>query len=333
MDGGGRVGYEGGVAASEPEGAGAGRRGGRADVAVLWVSVVAVAAAAAATWRWVVGDLERRPWERAVAGAGADPFAAVERPEAGPLWLAGSGSNLPLTRELAEAFARRWPEKPVVVFESVGSTGAVKAVNDRAIDLGLVSRPLRPAEQELGLVVIPYARVAVAAAANLSVPEEDVSREELVRIFAGARRTWADGAPIVVLQRERGDSGHMAVAAATPGFEAANEAAYQAGRWRVLYSDRAMHEALVGTAGAIGLFDVGATQAQALALKILRIEGAAPSEENVRSGRYPFVKRLDFVSAEQPRGVAADFVDFVRSADGQAIIRRAGYLPATEAEE
>ncbi len=322
------------MASGEPGQAGEGARGVGVDVAVLWVSVVVVAVMVVAIGRWILGDLDAAPpWATGEApGERADPFAAAEASELGPLRLAGSGSNLPLTRELAEGFARRWPDKPVVVFESIGSSGGVKAASDRVIDLGLVSRPLRPKEVELGLVVIPYARVAVAAVTNLGVADDDVSRAELVAIYAGARRAWRDGSPIVALQRERGDSGHQAVGAVVEGFEAANEAAYKAERWRVLYDDRAMHEALVGTPGSIGLLDVGATQAQALALKILTIDGVAPTEENVRSGRYPFVKGLAFVSAEQPEGRAKEFIDFVRSADGQAIIRQAGYLVIGEGE-
>ncbi|MBK8260986.1 MAG: substrate-binding domain-containing protein [Nannocystis sp.] len=307
-----------------------------AHVAALWAVVLVVAALVILAAAWILAPLNRPPpWSaRAAATELADPFAppADASPDA-PLRLAGSGSNLPLTRELAEAFVRRHPARRVLVFESIGSTGGIAAARDRVIDLGLISRPLRPVEDELGLVVLPYARVAVAVAVNLGVADDELRAEELVEIYAGRRRTWRDGQPIIVLQRERGDSGHLAVAAAVPGFEAANDEAYRAARWRVLYNDRAMHEALASTPGAIGLFDVSATQTQALALKLLRVDGVAPVEDSLQAARYPFTKQLAFVSPEAPVGLAAEFIDFVASSDGQAIIRRAGYQPAARRQE
>lgn len=249
------------------------------------------------------------------------------------LRLAGSGSNLPLTRELAEAFMRRWPDHRVIVFESVGSTGGIRAASDGAVDLGLVSRPLRATEDPLGLVVIPYARVAVAAVANLDVSDRELSPERLVEIYAGKHRRWSDGEAIIVLQREHGDSSHAAVDRALPEFAAVNDAAYREKRWRVLYNDRAMYEALVSTPGSIGLLDVGATQTQALALRVLKLDGVAPSETNLRSGSYPFAKVLAFISSTQPEGIARKFVDFTHSSDGQALIRQRGYVPLESSDQ
>ncbi|MCA9634735.1 MAG: substrate-binding domain-containing protein [Myxococcales bacterium] len=306
---------------------------GPANLVALWAALAAaLVGVVAATWA-VLAPLTREPPWRGVA-AGIDEASALEEEsiDHAALRLAGSGSNLPLTRELAEAFVRRNPTQRVIVFESVGSTGGVRAVSDGVVDLGLISRPLRPKEEALGLVVIPYARVAVAAVTNLDVVDEGLSQRELVEVYAGERRRWSNGALITVLQRERGDSSHFAFDRVLPDFAAANDAAYREGRWRVLYHDRAMHEALVSTPGAIGLLDVGATQTQALALRALSIDGVAPTEENMRSGRYPFVKDLAFVSVEQPRGLAAELIEFVRSADGQALIRQSGYIPIGEAE-
>jgi len=311
-----------------------------AQVAALWALVLVVAALVILAAAWILAPLDQPPpWSgRAERGESLAPFTdplaplTHPRPDA-PLRLAGSGSNLPLTRELAEAFVRRRPTRRVLVFESIGSTGGVAAARDRVIDLGLISRPLRPAEDELGLIVFPYARVAVAAAVNLGVADDQLRAADLVEIYAGRRRTWRDGQPIIVLQRERGDSSHLAVAAVVPGFEAANDAAYRAGRWRVLYNDRAMHEALASTPGAIGLIDVSATQTQALALGLLRIDGVPPVEDSLPAARYPFTKQLAFVSPEPPVGLAAEFIDFIASGDGQAIIRRAGYQPILDRGE
>ena len=248
----------------------------------------------------------------------------------GVLHLAGSGSNIPLTRALADAFVVRGHDAHIVVFESIGSTGGVMAVYDDVVDLGLISRPLSDRELHIGVDAIPYARVPVVVAVNLSVPDTAISTTELADIFAGRKTRWSDGAPITVLQRERGDSGHAAVAAALPAFAAADEAAYREHRWRVIVHDRAMQEALAITPGAIGLLDVGVISLQRLPLRALELDGYAPSEASVQSGRYPIAKDLAFAGLEAPTGLAAEFIRFARSDEGIALMKAHGYIPLPE---
>ncbi|HEY8376843.1 MAG TPA: substrate-binding domain-containing protein, partial [Nannocystis sp.] len=248
------------------------------------------------------------------------------------LHLAGSGTNIPLTRALADAFVARHPDAHIVVFESIGSGGGVLAAYDDVVDLGLVSRPLREHEHALGVTAIPYARVPVAVAVNLSVPDVAITTEELVDIYAGRKTRWSDGSPIVVLQRERGDSGHLAVAAALPAFAAADEAAYRDRRFRVILHDRAMQEALAITPGSIGLLDVGAISLGRLPLRALRLDGYAPGEPSVQSGRYPYAKDLAFVTVEEPSGLAAEFIRFVHGEEGRALMQAHGYIPLPEVQ-
>ena len=78
-----------------------------------------------------------------------------------PLIFAGSGTNLPITRLLVEAFRQHHPEYLIEVPASLGSTGGIGATVEGAIALGLISRPLKSQEQALGLTSVSYARTAV----------------------------------------------------------------------------------------------------------------------------------------------------------------------------
>ncbi len=306
----------------------------------LWIFVglvlLAVSLFAALTVRGVLKGTSAPELREPTPGSPGLVSALGEQDVAGGrVRIAGSGSNLSLTRRLVDAYLARGPVGPdgraaqLVVFESIGSTGGVKATVDGAIELGLISRPLRAREQGLGLRTLPYARVAVVAAANRTVPDRSLTAAELIEIYGGERRSWSDGSRIVVLQREQGDSSHEAFGQLLPAFKAANELAYQRGLWRVVYRDRAMQEALMSTPGAIGLFDLGAVTSERLtsALELLEIDSVAPSADTVASGRYPYYKDLAFVSLGEPRGLAAGFLEFVASPEGQVIIRANGYAP------
>jgi phosphate transport system substrate-binding protein len=274
----------------------------------------------------LVSLLERGPTppflEHRVA---AEPAALPRAEEPDVLHLAGSGSNLPLTRALAEAHAET-ERVQLVVHESVGSRGGIRAVHDGVIHIGLVSRSLVADEQDLGLVVTPYARSPVVVAVNASVPDEGLTSEELLDVYRGVKTRWSDGSRVVVLHREQGDSSHRAVERHLPELAAISDEAHREGRFRVLYDDAAMEEALVSTPGGIGLYGLGRIPTD-LPIKALRIDGIAPTVANVRQGTYPFAKDLAFVTTKEPAKLASGFLRFVFSESGQLLVRERGYLP------
>ncbi len=297
---------------------------------MLWVVVLAILAVSfgVAAVAIVNATSEGKPRPRVVTVGGA--FVEVPQESTERMFLAGSGSNLPLTRALVDAFARRrGAVGKFVVFESIGSTGGVRAARDRAVDLGLISRSLREHEREYGLQVVPYARVAVVVATHPGVDQAGITRAQLVAMYRGEQVTWDDGSELVVLQRERGDSSHEVFGRRIPEFASADRAARDQRRFRIIYHDRAMQEALTVTTGALGLFDDGAIQSQNLPLRVLSIDGVAASVETVEDGSYPFVKQLSFVYTKESGGapVVREFLRFVASDAGQAIVRAGGYVP------
>jgi phosphate transport system substrate-binding protein len=305
----------------------------QASLAALWLAVILTLGAALLAAVLLVDRL---------VGDTRPPFVAGEVPRdsplylrstprpAGVLYLAGSGSNIPLTRAFADTFHARSADAHVVVFDSIGDAGGVRAVYDDVIDLGLVSRPLTAAEAALDLFSEPYARVPVVVAAHLGVPDASISVPELLDIYAGRKTAWSDGTPVVVLQRQRGDTSHLAVAAAVPEFEAVNDAAYRESRWRVVDGDQAMQEALSITPGAVGLFDLGVVLLQRLPVRPLRIDDIAASEASVQSGRYPFYKELELVSVEVPGDLVAEFIRHIHADESRALMRAYGYIPLPE---
>jgi phosphate transport system substrate-binding protein len=260
-----------------------------------------------------------------LAGIAGEVVTAPREDTGDTLVLAGSGSNLPVTRELAAAFAATGAPQPVV-HVSIGSGGGIRALRDGVIDIALVSRALKPEERAQGLVAVPYARAPVIVAAHVSVPEPDISRAKLLTIWSGDVATWDDGTPLVVLQREQGDSSHSAVARVVPEFARVDDEAHQARRWRVLYTDDAMDEALSTTEGAIGLVGSGRID-PALAIRALDVDGVDPSVDHVGDGSYPFSKDLSFVTLGEPDARVREFIRFAMSPAGREIVREHGCLP------
>jgi phosphate transport system substrate-binding protein len=156
---------------------------------------------------------------------------------------------------------------------------------------------------------------------------DSITTGELVALYAGERRTFADGTPAVMLLRDRGESANLALEQMVPGLTAARETAYRKRLLRVLYHDSAMAEALAATPGAIGVFPLGAVTTYRLPLKILALDGIRPSPAAVRQGRWRASRPLFLVVRTDRMERAAPFLSFVISPEGRRITEDSGYLP------
>lgn len=265
---------------------------------------------------------------RAAEGIAGEPVVTASARSS--LVFAGSGGSLASVRLLADAFVRMRPDAPIEVPPSIGSTGAVRAVAEGAIAAGMLTRPLREAEQALGLTTLTYARTAIVIGAHPSVADDGITTDDLVKITRGMKTRWKDGSEIVVLTREKGDSTIEFLERMVPGFAEAYAESQRVRRWATFFTDQEMAAALARSQFAIGFSDVGTVTAGHLPIKVLKLNGALPTAENVASGRYPWVKSISFVFRKDrlPPGAKA-FIDFARSAEGRRVLTANGYLPGS----
>jgi phosphate transport system substrate-binding protein len=248
-------------------------------------------------------------------------------PDVAALHVMGTGAMTPLASKLAAAWSARAGVPRVVVEPSVGTTGGVRAAVDGAIDLGTISRPLRDDEAARGLIVVPVAKSAVVVAAGAESPTREITSTELVSLVRGDVTHLRDGTPVSVLLRDRDESANAALDRMIPALRAAREHAYATDRWRIIYHDAAMGEALAASPGAIGPFDLGAIVAWKLPLVPLAVDGVTPSPSTVESGAWRATRDLSLVFRPDRAARVAAFVAFVTSDEGRRIARENGYVP------
>ena len=75
----------------------------------------------------------------------------------------------------------------------------------------------------------------------------------------------------------------------------------------------------IGYVGLAYLHDPG--------IKVATIEGALPTEDSVLAKTYPYARPTFYYTNGEPTGAAATFVDFTLSNEGQAIVRKVGFVP------
>lgn len=243
--------------------------------------------------------------------------------------VAGSGTNLPVTRILAEAYKTKFGIA-VEIPPSIGTDGATLALESGALELGLISRPLTSGEIKKGLKIIPYAKVGIVFATPAAVPDTNITTEELLKIHQGIKNTWSNQKPIFVIIREKHDSSNQVLYQLIPGWKDAISRSIEEKRWQIAYKDAEVPQAILNTAWSVGLTDSTVTILHKSILKPLRINGVSPDSANIANGAYPFSKELSFAYKGILTARAKHFIEYVKSEEGKAIVATMGAVPVAE---
>lgn len=132
----------------------------------------------------------------------------------------------------------------------------------------------------------------------------------------------APSAQITVVSREEGSGTRSSFAALTgverDGIDRTTR------RAEINSSTAVVLQTVEGDRNAIAYLSVSALRD---GVKALRIDGAAPSAANVKNGSYPISRPFYAATKGEPRPAARDFLNFVQSGAGQAVVAGSGYVP------
>lgn len=156
-----------------------------------------------------------------------------------------------------------------------------------------------------------------------------------VTIGCGGRPAESDGfdpsAAITVVSREDGSGTRSAFIELTGVLEETADG-QEIDRTTVdavtTSSTNVMMTTVAGNAYAIGYISLGSLNET---VKALSIDGTAATAENVANGSYKIARPFNIAYQGSLSEVAQDFVDFILSADGQAVIEAEGYIAADAA--
>ena len=79
-----------------------------------------------------------------------------------------------------------------------------------------------------------------------------------------------------------------------------------------------------GNKAAIGYISLGSLDTSKV--KALKVDGAEATTDNVKSGDYKVSRPFNIATKGDATGVASDFIKFILSADGQAVVEKNGYI-------
>lgn len=253
-------------------------------------------------------------------------FLPLVAKKSNQLTCSGSTTVLPIAQAAAEAFMAKYPDINISV-RGGGSGVGVAALISGSVEIANSSRPMKSKEilQAKGKGVNPVAYFVandgIAVIVNNSNSVKALTLKQLKGIYTGKITNWnqlgGKNLPIVVVSRD--------VASGT--FEVFNEKALQSAKVidsaQMLASNNAVASAVGDTPGAIGYIGLGYMIDKVHALSI---DNVMPSEKTIKDMSYKLSRKLYMYTNGKASGNAAKFISFIQSAEGQKIVREAGFI-------
>ena len=142
----------------------------------------------------------------------------------------------------------------------------------------------------------------------------------------GGKNTW-----ITVISREDG-SGTRSAFTELLGI-ARNGVDNTSALAEVSNTTAVVMQSVAGNENAIGYVSLGSLGhgGSAIPLSVVSVDGVAPSEQTIAAGTYPVARPFLLALPPEVDGAAQDFIDFIVSAEGQAIVRQKGFIPGAGA--
>jgi phosphate transport system substrate-binding protein len=231
---------------------------------------------------------------------------------------AGSTTVQPLAEKLAAVFMQKNPGVTITI-QGGGSSVGIKSAADGTVDIGAASRELNPDEPKL--VKHLLAKDGIAIVVHPSNHVNGLTKDQIIKVFAGEITNWSElggsSGTITVVSREEGSGTRGAFEEMVMGKTLITDKAI------LQPSNGALRTSVSTTPLAIGFLSLGYVDNT---VKALAVNGVACTQENCKSGEYPIVRPLYFLTKEQPTGLVKAFLDFCTSSEGQKIVQDEGYL-------
>src|SRR5262249_8086617 len=234
------------------------------------------------------------------------------------------GDSQDVLRALAKAYTAQFPERSVVVPDSIGSDGGVKVVGTGQSPIGRVAR--LPNVQEVAhygpFEYVEFARVPVVFVVGSQAGVRNLSQHQICGLFSGGITNWKDvgGNDVLVdVQSRPNGSNLQTITKNVPcfaGLSVTPNANYNERNADLVASMKRF-------AGAIGFMPL--SEAVLYGYQAVALDGVLPTMPG-----YPLGIGLGFVhkGALSP-GIQA-FLNYLRTEAAHTIMRTTGHVPVAQ---
>jgi phosphate transport system substrate-binding protein len=221
-----------------------------------------------------------------------------------------------------------------------GSGTGIAGLINGTVDIVNASRQMKDAEIEAarsnGIEPVEFT-VAIDALAVIVHPDNPVSQltiSQLSDIFAGRITNWRDvggnDAPIVLLSRESNSGTHVYFLEAVVRQGNDENRDIFAPQTLLMPSSVGITSEIRRNPNAIGYDGLGYITEHEKIIAVAKDKNSPyvlASVETGADGSYPLSRNLYMYTAGEPTGSIATYLDWIMSAEGQAIVAELGFVP------
>jgi phosphate transport system substrate-binding protein len=265
--------------------------------------------------------------KRLIMGFVVSLFAAGTLFAAESIVIKGSTTVLPIAQSALEVYMKKNPGVQISL-SGGGSGEGIKALLDKTTDIANSSREIKKEEVTLAETngVKPVAHVvaydAIIPVVHPTNKVTNLSIDQLSQIYQGKITNWKEvggkDMKIVVISRdsssgtfETWDHFVMKKAKVSPHAQ-------------MLASNGALLTAVSKNRYAIAYLGMGYVNKS---VKPVQVNGKTATVQTALSKEYPLSRELYMYTNGEPTGEVAKFIAFVKSADGQKIVAKEGFVP------
>lgn len=259
----------------------------------------------------------------------------------------GSSTLAPVIQAIADDFTNKYgtwdkvdsalPNKDIEInINSGGSGEGAKGVIEGTTDIGMLARGVK--DEEKAQITDPVEYLVGIDALTLAVhPEnpiltikDDLTKEEIVKIFSGEYATWKDFDPslpdeeIIVITRDIGGGAHEVFQEKVMGDVDVKADAIQASSMGALVTK------IMENKYAIGYASFGVANQNEGKVVMLKVVGIEPTVENILDGKYIIQRPLILLTSGKLDAAEQAFVDYILGEEGQKLVEEMGFVPAAQ---
>ncbi len=253
----------------------------------------------------------------------------VATPTQTSIKVGGSSSTLGLIKVLQTNYEATAKNVKITQLEPGQSENIIDGIKQRVVDLGAISKTLKPEENDGSLESREVAHDALLVATHPSVTGvKNLTTEDIKGIYSGSITNWKQlggtQAKIVLLDRPEDESAKRLLRKHYLGKDLKNSPEAV-----VLRKEGELIQAIQSTPYSIGAFSLAHAISNKLPVNRLSLNGVEPTRENVKAGKYPMVRTISIVWHKNPLEATQELIQYISSPPGINAMEQSGFISVT----